>query len=225
GWTSGRIYWGNYEGSISYANLNGTGGGDLPTSGATVEEPFGVAVDPTAGRVYWANEVGIISFANTNGTGGADLDTTGVVAEGSDFPVLLKVPSPMAAPVASGGAKPGSTLTCTPATWAPDLIESFLYRAPQSTATQWLKDGQPVAGATAMTLSAGAVGDYACRSTATNQAGSTSQTSAPVGVFKLGKLKRNAKKGTATLAVELPGAGTVTLSGMKVSKQTKTRSS
>ena len=53
---------------------------------------------------------------------------------------------PAAPPAVSGSSKPGSTLTCTPGTWAPDLLESYLYRAPQSTALQWLKDGQPVAG-------------------------------------------------------------------------------
>jgi hypothetical protein len=130
----------------------------------------------------------------------------------------------MAPPTSSGGVKPGSTLTCTPGTWAPDLIESFLYRGPQSTGTQWLKDGQPVAAATATMLKATTVGDYACQSTATNHAGSASQTSPVLGVFKLGKVKLNAKKGTAKLSVEVPGAGTVTLSGKKVAKQKGKRS-
>ena len=82
--------------------------------------------------------------------------------------------------------------------------------------------GQPVAGATAATLKATAVGDYTCQSTATNHAGSTSQASAPVGVFKLGKVKVNAKKGTATISVQVAGAGTLSLSGKKVVKQKKT---
>ena len=40
---------------ISFANLNGSGGGDLVTTGATVSSPTGAAVDPAAGRIYWAN--------------------------------------------------------------------------------------------------------------------------------------------------------------------------
>jgi hypothetical protein len=223
---AGKIYWGNYEGNkISFANLNGTGGGDLNTAGATLERPFGVSIDPAAGRIYWADEeIGKISYANLNGSGGADLDTSGATVIHPGFPTLLEAPSPMAPPKASGGSKPGSALTCTPGTWAPDLIESFLYRAPQSASLQWLKDGQPIAGATSTTLKAGAVGNYTCQSTATNHAGSTSQTSTPVGIFKLGKVKLNKKKGTATVSVQVPGAGTATISGKKVAKQKKTRS-
>ncbi len=223
---AGRIYWGNYDGqSISYANLNGTGGGNLNTAGATTEEPFGIAIDPPAGRIYWANEEpGKISFASLSGSGGADLDTTPLTPDFPAFPVLLKAPAPGTMPQVGGASKPGSTLTCAPATWASDLLESFLYRVPQSTSTQWLKDGQPIAGATTTSLKASKVGSYACQGTATNHAGSTLQTSAPVAVFKLGKAKANAKKGTATLSVQVPGAGTVTLSGKKVAKQSRKRS-
>jgi hypothetical protein len=41
---------------------------------------------------------------------------------------------------------------------------------------------------------------------------------APSNKFKLGKLKLNKKKGTATLSVTVPGAGTLTLSGKGVKK-------
>ena len=37
-------------------------------------------------------------------------------------------------------------------------------------------------------------------------------------------MKLNKKKGTATLSVQVPGAGTLTLSGKQVVKQTRTRS-
>jgi DNA-binding beta-propeller fold protein YncE len=219
---TGKIYWADEKANkISYANLSGGGGGELNTSGATVQVPFGVAIDPAAGRIYWANEgpPGVISYANLNGTGGADLNTSGATLEGSAFPVLLKAPSPGAPPQVSGGPKPGSTLTCTPASWAADLLESFLYQVPQSTSMQWLQNGQAVAGATATTLKAGSVGSYSCQGTATNQAGSASQTSAPVAIFKLGKVTLNKKKGTATLAVQVPGAGTLTLTGKQLVKQ------
>ena len=57
---------------------DGTGGGDLFTGVATVNNPQGVAVDPAAGRIYWANVGGNkISFANLNGSGGGDLITAG----------------------------------------------------------------------------------------------------------------------------------------------------
>ena len=78
-----RIYWANYQGgsgtgSISWANLNGSGGGNLSTEGATLDGPVAVVVDPSAGRIYWANDDnnsggGGISWANLNGSGGGDL--------------------------------------------------------------------------------------------------------------------------------------------------------
>src|SRR5437870_8970116 len=76
-----RVYWGGYGSSnkISFANLNGSGGGDLNTTGATVDEPFGIAIDLATGRILWANDGGNrISFANLNNTGGGgNLNTTG----------------------------------------------------------------------------------------------------------------------------------------------------
>ena len=63
------------EGRISFANLDGSGGGgDLNTSGATVNLPNAAAVYPAARKIYWANEGGDkISFANLDNTGGGDL--------------------------------------------------------------------------------------------------------------------------------------------------------
>jgi hypothetical protein len=68
-------------------------------------------------------------------------------------------------------AEVGAALACAPVAWAPDVVESFLYRAPQSTTYAWTLDGRPVADAS--TLTAAGPGDYACTETATNGAGST----------------------------------------------------
>ena len=218
---SGRIYWENYEGNkISFANLNGSGGGDLNITGATLNGPFGAAIDPASNRIYWTNELGnSISYANLASGQGADLDTSGTSISKPDYPVLLKSPSPATAPLASGGPKPGSTLSCTPGTWAGDLLESFVFQVPQSTSLQWLQNGQPVAGATAPAFTASAVGSYSCQSAATNQAGVSSQTSAPIAIFSLGKAKPNRHKGTALLSVTVPGPGTLVLSGKQLVKQ------
>jgi DNA-binding beta-propeller fold protein YncE len=71
-----KIYWPNdsmtYE--IAFSNLDGTGGGTLPTGTASLISPRGPAVDPATGRLYWANHDGnLISYANLDGSGGADL--------------------------------------------------------------------------------------------------------------------------------------------------------
>ena len=121
----------------------------------------------------------------------------------------------------------GTELTCGTGTWAGDLVESFLFRAPHSVAYSWTRNGQPVAGADGKTLTTTLGGSYTCAETATNAAGSTTQTSASVEVlasnkFKLGKLKLNKKKGTAKLSVTVPGAGKLALSGKGVKKSKKT---
>jgi hypothetical protein len=71
-------------------------------------------------------------------------------------------------------------LTCTRGTWAADLLGSFLYRAPQSFAYQWSRDGTDIPGATAANYTPSTPGSYTCRVTATNRAGSAAQTSPAV---------------------------------------------
>ncbi len=74
------VYWGNYAGTtISHANLSGGGGGDFTMTGATVNDPYGIAIDAAAGKIYWANFNGnAISVANLDGTGAHDLTISGV---------------------------------------------------------------------------------------------------------------------------------------------------
>ncbi len=221
---TGRVYWANYENSsISYANLNGSGGGgDLQVSGATLEDPFGLSIDPTGNRIYWANELaGSIASADLSTGQGAILDTGGATLSRPDYPTILTAPAAASAPSETGGPKIGSTFTCTPGTWSGDVIESAFFRAPQSTSLQWLDNGQPVAGATATAFKPTSVGTYSCQSSATNQAGTTTQASAPISVFSIGKAKPNRKKGTALLPVTVPAAGTLVLSGKQLAKQKK----
>jgi hypothetical protein len=81
------VFWSNPDADkISYANLDGSGaGGDLDTTGATVDEPQGIALDPAAGRVYWANagdpDSEGISYANLDGSGGDDLEIGGATVD------------------------------------------------------------------------------------------------------------------------------------------------
>jgi DNA-binding beta-propeller fold protein YncE len=174
-----RIYWANtYGEKVSYASLDNTGGGDLDTTGATVINPAGVAIDAAAGRIYWGNAAAEqISFANLDGSGGGDLNTSGATANGPNYPVLLKAPSGTGVPAIS---RDGETLRCSRGDWAADLLGSFVYRAPQSFAYRWLKDGAEIAGADQATYGPGEPGAYACRVTAANEAGAATQTSAAV---------------------------------------------
>ncbi len=63
---AGKVYWTDRTGNrISFANLDGSGGGGtLSTGAATVSGPNAAAVYPAAGKIYWANELAnTISFA------------------------------------------------------------------------------------------------------------------------------------------------------------------
>ena len=73
---AGRVYWANAgSGKISYANLDGSGGGgDLNTSGATVGGVRGLTIDPHSARLYWGNSAGIW-YANLDDSGGGPLAT------------------------------------------------------------------------------------------------------------------------------------------------------
>ena len=181
---AGKIYWANETGNtISFARLDGTGGGgQLNITGATANGPYGVAIDPAAGTLYWANNItGTISYARLDGTGGGgQLNLSGATtAPGALYAALLEVPSATGAPAITGGSAAGSTLSCSQGQWAGDLLGSLLYRAPQSFAFQWSVGGTDIAGASASSITASNGGDYSCRVTASNQAGSTAQTSAP----------------------------------------------
>jgi DNA-binding beta-propeller fold protein YncE len=73
------VYWTNHDANtVSFANLDGSGGfGNLATD-APVAGPEGVAIDPAGGRIYWANEgSGTIAFADIDGSHGGTLNTTG----------------------------------------------------------------------------------------------------------------------------------------------------
>jgi hypothetical protein len=219
---TGRIYWTNIDtATIGYANLDGSGGGQFDTGGPIEGEPVGIAIDP-ASRIYWGNistnrvESSSLSFAG----GGWQILAAGATRDVVAFPVLLKTPRVSQLPVVEGKHLPGATLTCSQAAWRSDLVESFLYRAPQSFTYQWYRNGKTEVGATSPAITANKVGAYSCTATATNFAGSDTELSgidfsinATVG-FK--KVTFNRKKGTATLRVAVTGKGRLDLYGKGV---------
>ncbi len=226
------IYWSDFgqKHLIQYANADGSGAiSSLNTSGAATKGVHGVAIDPETNRIYWPNWFSDnvtssgISYAKLDGSGGGDLDTTGTEIDRPNLPSILKQPDATDPPQVSGGTEVGATLDCSTGTWAGDVVEALAYQAPESLSYRWTRDGAELAGATASSITADAAGTYRCHVTATNAAGSTTQDSAghavveppppPSNEFGFGKLKLNRDRGTAKLAVELPGPGEVALSG------------
>ncbi len=180
--TAGKIYWTNLGNTISHANLDGSGGGgELNLSGGGPGGPIGMAIDPTAGRIYFANLGNdAISFAALDGSGtGGQLDIAGAASRDPRFLALVQVPRGSAVPAISGGSVIGSVLSCSQPSWAPDLPDAFLYRAPLALANQWTRDGADIAGAPTGLYTAFATGAYRCRVTATGPGGDTPLTSPP----------------------------------------------
>jgi hypothetical protein len=91
----GRIYWGNNplvgEASISYANLNNSGGGNLSLAGASPPKNIsGLAIDPVAKRIYWVDlQEDKFSYASLSGGGGGDVNITGATYNESAYGLAL----------------------------------------------------------------------------------------------------------------------------------------
>jgi DNA-binding beta-propeller fold protein YncE len=187
-----KIYWADAVspgGHISSVDFSGAGSRDLSTTGASpLFTPAGVAIDPAANKIYWADKIGQkISEANLDGTGnGHDLSTSGASAANPYFVALLEAPLPAGAPQVTGGSTVGSKLTCSQGSWAPDLVSGFLYRSPHTYSYLWTLHGDEIVGATSSTFTPPSGGAYACQVTATNQAGSASQTSGAFNVTGTG---------------------------------------
>jgi putative pyrroloquinoline-quinone binding quinoprotein len=156
-------------------------------------------------RIYWGNtETRAVNPSNNTiqrapVAGGGTVDTLYGSAQGVAGPAglaVLRAPIAVAPPTVgweftlSGGGFGGQffggvhsnallqRLGCSRGTWAPDLLGSFLYRAPQSFAYQWRLNGTDIGGATSAQYNPTAPGSYSCRVTATNAAGSATQMSA-----------------------------------------------
>jgi hypothetical protein len=106
------------------------------------------------------------------------------------LPALLQAPQANGeAPAVSGGASLGDALNCSPGGWKSDLGGAFLFRSPRTFTYQWQLDGSDISAATTSSYTFTEPGDYACRVTAANEAGSSSQTSAAFTVTLLDVMK------------------------------------
>jgi DNA-binding beta-propeller fold protein YncE len=76
------LFWNNYSGnSVSFSNIDGSGGGAFNVGAAPVKENEGLTIDSAGGRLIWANvegttsNKGSIAFANLDGSGGGPVNT------------------------------------------------------------------------------------------------------------------------------------------------------
>jgi hypothetical protein len=224
---TGRIYWANQDGdSIGSASIDG-GGGERVDFNTVVSKPVGLASD--GGTLFWGSrEPEAIRDGNLAGCCTVPLEP-GATQSGVSGPVLLEGPRIAGAegvPTVSGLPRPGSTLSCSALQWQGDTIESSLYRAPQSVSYRWLREKQPIQGATSQTLTAAKVGDYACEVTAANLAGTNTEESHRFRVKATLDLKKttfNRAKGTATLRATVTGKGRLDVYGKGVANVSRTK--
>jgi len=151
--------------------------------------------------------------------------TKGRTTAGVDVELVPKAPNDTSAPLASGTAAPGQTLSCSPGSWSGISTILFTYR--------WLRDGSAIEGATgnAYTVQPADQGHgLSCEVTATNAAGRSSATSnalnvpapapppssrAPVAAIALAATKLIVSASAARVPIScgpaLPCAGTIEL--------------
>jgi len=181
-----RIYWvDSTNNEVSFASLNGGGGGDLGAPGPV--EAYGLNFDPSLGRALWGTYIsGEETKANQFGyafvTGGGGVISVAAPTFGVQDPIVIKSPLGAGAPTLTRDAKARASLSCSQGAWGGDSPGGFVYQAPRTLAYQWTVNGMKIAGATAATHTATLPGSYACTVTATNHVGSAEQSSAVVKV-------------------------------------------
>ncbi len=214
-----HIYWANNvsAGSIGRANLDGTGVNPFFVTGASF--PTGVAVD--GAHVYWANY-------SPRGIGRANLD--GSAATASFIPVatlnqLVGVAvngthiywADYGGTVGNMGPIGRASLDGTGAN--PTFISGATNpdgMAVDGSHVYWANNGSGTIGRANLD---GTGGNQSFITGATSPTGVALDPPPPSNQFSLGKLKRNKRRGTATLNVIVPGPGNLTLVGRGLVKR------
>lgn len=190
---------------LSYQWLRGS----TPISGATAASYTVTAADAGSALSVQVtvHRVGRTESASSLPTAAVPGTPPGPEVPGTPDP---EAPSVVSAPVLSGTARVGATLSGSTGAWSP---------APATLTRQWLRNGSPIGGATTASYratSADAGKRLSLRTTATGPGGSTTVTTPAVTVAKAGSTAKlvvsgKAKKAVATLRVSTLGSATGTV--------------
>jgi DNA-binding beta-propeller fold protein YncE len=193
-----RLYWSEGDDDrFAYTGLLGGSRNILDTTGAVVNISYGFAIDPTLNKIYWPNygnyedPLNGLGFASLSGGGGGNISPTAPF-DGAQDVLVLKSPTGTGSPAISRKPKAPAEMTCSQGGWAADFAGSFVYQAPRSFVYQWSLNGA-VLGSGPERITATAPGSYTCTVTATNQAGSASQTSSAAATVNAASVKLTVK--------------------------------
>jgi hypothetical protein len=200
---------------IGRANLNGNNAGPF-TSG--LSDPLGIAVDGT--HVYWGNSgTGAIGRVQLNASNPEPAFIPAAASVGSPWGVAvdaLSTPNCSATSASTGHATAvAMSLPCTSGGGAPT------FSVVSGPAHGTISGLDAAAGTLTYTPEAGFNGTDAFTFAVRNPGGPSNTATATIEVakaandFTIGKAKLNKNKGTARLAVDVPGAGSLELSGKK----------
>ncbi len=161
------------------------GSGCVDIAATIPNRGWGLSWDARENRLFFDDDTGStvryvdLDAPSTVGT----VVTASAVMDYVNFAVAISPPMPgTAAAVTADGSTPGATLSCSPATWLGDVVAMNANRAVRSVALSWTRDGVTIPGATAPTLVAATAGSYACVSSGTNVAGTTTSTSNAIAI-------------------------------------------
>ena len=213
---AGHIYWANQgTNAIARANLDGNPASVNQSFIPGADSPEGVAVDGS--HVYWVNTPGqSIGRANLNGTG---IDQSFITGAGTPSGIAvdgLSFPSCQPASASTGHEEAvGMTLQCTSGGGTRTLSIA------SQPAHGELSGFSSSTGRLTYTPDADFFGADSFRFRASNQGGSSLAATATIEIglasnqFEIGKVKRNKRKGTAKLTVNVPGPGELELAKTK----------
>ena len=191
----GPTTYGISKGAVTYSPL---GASNDARTAYTEPTPRGTARAGARRRDRGALLGGLRSLCAANGlTASGSAQSLFSSAPTSAYPAVLAAPKGEGAPEITGSPAIGATLKCATGSWALNAPGASFYQAPQTYAYQWQLNGTNIAGAQSSTFSPSSEGSYTCLVTATNAAGSATQSSAATVV----------KAGPPTVSIVSPVSG------------------
>ncbi len=184
----GTWYPGPGEGTeLAWMATDASADGSLQPTAVDVIGASSTAIDHDTGEIYWTNAIPYGELEDTRGIfkvslgGGAGSQVGSEQIGGrSGGLIILKTPQATSDPVLTGETELGSELTCGDVSWAGDRPEAHYFRSPTDRSISWTRDGQPLLGAEAETITAEVAGTYRCQRNGENAAGNASAESNPI---------------------------------------------